>query len=66
MEVGDRIGGHSDPFLRRAERGVVRGLSEEYGKGKQSQVTLPDKIEIAVEGVLITMVRLDDDSSVGV
>lgn len=54
---GDHIGGHPDQVMRRAERAVVSGLAREYGKGQQAQVTLPDRIEIAAGGVVVTIRR---------
>lgn len=61
---GDVIGGHPDPLMRRAERGVVRGLAAEYGKGQQVQTTLRDRIEIGVGGVVVT-IRFDDEPPSG-
>lgn len=58
LDLGECIGGHPDPEMRRVERAVVRGLASEFGKGQQCQVTLPDKIEIAVDCVLVTITQL--------
>jgi hypothetical protein len=63
-EPGDVIGGHPDPVMRRAERAVVRGLAAEYGKGQQVQATLPDRIEIGVGGVVVT-IRRDEEQADG-
>jgi hypothetical protein len=55
LQPGDVVGGARTPDLRRVERAIVRGLADEFGKGWQFQVTLPDSFSIAITGTNVVI-----------